>query len=108
MPRLTIASVTNNFTDKLNAKEREITSLRQQLEVAEARLTEARRRTIPYNGGEVNFFPLAIERLDFKYDTVSYESWSGLREVAQGMARATIICTGAIVMTPEKPVTTKV
>lgn len=70
----------------------------------ETQLGEARRRTIPIGmhgqGGEGNFLPLYIEKMDVRHDIRRIHSLSGESAVVCGLARATIECVGDIVYFP--------
>jgi hypothetical protein len=60
-------------------------------------LEEARRRTVPCDfGGELNFLPLGIEKLEWKHDHREIESMSGRREVVLGSAHMIIFARGDI------------
>lgn len=79
-----------NMAAKIGQQQQEIDRLNVQL-------GEARRRTIPMaglGGGEVNFLPLGIVKIDIRHDTHMIHSASGYSQAVRGLSRATIEVDG--------------
>lgn len=84
-----------------------ITRLAAQIKELETQLNEARRRTLPLglhgSGGEANFLPSHIEKVETKVDICEVRSGSGARDYATSRSHAVIHVVGDIVYYPPPP-----
>lgn len=82
-----------------------VSQLRRDAELHRVQLNEARRRTIRllHGGGELNFLPAAITKVDYHRDIREFEDYSGVRHAFPDAVRIIIECEGEVTAVPAYP-----